>query len=70
MKELAQRILNFYEFLYNNNLEGGITWHENEWHVTINGKQPHSIFSYGQQKTLTLAMDECIQGLKKAGFWP
>lgn len=70
MPELAERILKFYDFIYRNNLEGGITWHENEFHVTINGKAPHSIFSYGLKPTLTAAMDECIEGLKKAGFWP
>lgn len=65
-EELGIRVLNFYNFVFCQGWEGGICWHENEFHVTItcNG----NIYSYGEASTLTLALDECLTGLRNGGF--
>jgi len=63
---IGDRILEFFNFCFINNLEHGICYFENEYHVTVS--RDGKIYSYGQQKTLTAAMDECGQGLAKGGF--
>lgn len=64
--ELGLRILQFFNFVYNQGWEGGICWHEKEFHITITCKG--NIYSYGQAPTLTAALNECLEGLKKVGF--
>jgi len=45
--------------------DGSVCWYENEFHVTVTcqGK----IYSHGQAKTLTAALDECSNGFGKVG---
>lgn len=64
--ELGFRLLQFFNFVFKQGWEGGICWHEKEFHVTITGGG--NIYSYGQAPTLTAALDECLTGLKKVGF--
>lgn len=64
--ELGLRLLQFFNFVFVQGWEGGICWHEKEFHVTITGDG--NIYSYGQQPTLSAALDECLSGLKKVGF--
>lgn len=65
-EELGLRILNFFNFIYSQGWEGGICWHENEFHVTVtcNG----NIYAYGQEKTLTASLDEVLKDLQNVGI--
>lgn len=66
MNDLVFRLLTFFDFCYRNNFDYGVCFFENEFHVTVtfNG----NIISSGQQKTLTLALDECGNGFNKVGM--
>lgn len=66
--ELSQRILNFYEFIYKMGWTGSIAWFDNHFHVVILGSDNRNVYSYGEEPTLTAALDSCLEGLRKAGF--
>jgi hypothetical protein len=65
-EQLGMRVLNFYNFIYSQGWEGGICWHQNAFHVTITCDG--NIYSYGEEPTLTAALDSCIEGLRNGGF--
>lgn len=67
MEQLGIRILTFYDFLFRNNLDGSICYHEGQFHVIVNDRQSH-IYSIGENPRLTLAMDECSMDLAKVGM--
>ena len=64
--QLGIRILNFFEFCHKNCFEHGICFYENEYYVNVS--KDGKIYSSGQAKTLTEAMDECATGLQKGGM--
>lgn len=64
--ELGIRILKFFNFIYNQKWQGGICWFEDEFHVTVTCGG--NIYSYGQAPTLTAALNECLEGLRKGGI--
>ena len=67
MVELGLRILQFFNFCYVNKLECGISFFENEYHV--NATKDGNIYSHGQAKRLTDALNQCSQGFKNVGFY-
>lgn len=64
--DLGTRILMFFEFCFNQGWEGGIAYHEKQFFVTITNDG--NIYAIGQNDRLGLALDECVEALKKAGF--
>lgn len=64
--ELAKRMLDFYQFVYAQGFEGAICWFENAYHITVS--KDGKIYSYGEENTLTLALNSCLDGLQKGGF--
>lgn len=64
--ELEKRIIMFYEFCIRNNLDGGISYFEKEFHVTVTNSG--KIYSSGQASILAEALDECSEGFQNIGL--